>query len=104
MATATEDTTGTAMRSLVERMSGLERESCSDGERAAAELVAAALREAGAQNVRLEDERAHGTYWWPIGLPTALAALAGLRGGRALRAVVGVLAAASVADDMRFGA
>jgi hypothetical protein len=65
--------------------------------------VAEALREAGAQNVRLEEERAHGTYWWPIGLPTALAALAGLRGGRLLRAVVGVLAAASVADDVRFG-
>src|SRR3954447_18035972 len=92
------------MRELVEQLAAIERESCSDGERAAAGIVAGALRNAGAQNVRLEEERAHGTYWWPVGLPTALAALAGLRGGRGLRPVVGVLAAASVADDMRFGA
>jgi hypothetical protein len=91
------------MRELVERLASFERESCSDGERAAAEIVAEALREAGAHDVRLEAERAHGTYWWPVGLPTALAALAGLSGGRALRLVVGVLAAASVADDLRFG-
>src|SRR4051795_11735412 len=48
---------GPLMRELVERLAAIERESCSDGERAAAEIVAGALQEAGAQNVRLEEER-----------------------------------------------
>jgi peptidase M28-like protein len=92
------------MRSLVERLSALERETCSEGERRAAEIVADELRAAGAGDVRLEEERAHGTYWWPIGLPAGLAALAGLLGRRRLAFVTGLLAAASVADDVRFGA
>jgi hypothetical protein len=28
-----------------------------------------------APRVRLEDERVHGTYWWPVGLPAAAAAV-----------------------------
>jgi len=53
--------------------------------------------------VRVEEERAHGTYWWPLGLLTLGAGLAALRGGRALRALVGGLAAAGVADDISGG-
>ncbi len=46
------------------------------GRREAAELIAAELRGAGAR-VRVEEERAHGTYWWPVGILTAAAGLAG---------------------------
>jgi hypothetical protein len=101
MATVVEDTT--ALRSLVERLSALERGSCSEGERRAAEIVADELRGAGAERVRLEEERVHGTYWWPVGLPTALAAAAGVLGRRRPAVVAGALAAASVASDLRFG-
>src|SRR3954449_3235928 len=71
------------------------------GERRAAELVAAELRAAGGR-VSVERERVHGTYWWPVGLPTAVAGLAALRGGRAA-VVTGILAAAAVADDITVG-
>ena len=70
-----------ALRSLVERLSTLTRESGSDDERRAAELIAAELIAAGAKRVRLEDERVHGTYWWPVGLPAAAAAVAGALAG-----------------------
>jgi hypothetical protein len=90
-----------ALRDRVERLAALERGSGSRGEREAAELIAAELRAAGAR-VTVESERVHGTYWWPIGLPTALAAAAGIAGGR-VGVAVGALAAASTADDVRAG-
>jgi Peptidase family M28 len=89
------------LRARVERLAAIERGSGSPGEREAAELIAEELRAAGAR-VSVETERVHGGYWWPVGIPTALAALAGLAGGR-LGAVVGALAAASVAEDVRAG-
>ena len=92
-----------ALRSLVERLSTLTRESGSDDERRAAELIAAELIAAGAERVRLEDERVHGTYWWPVGLPTAAAAVAGALGRLRLAVFAGALGAASVAGDIRFG-
>ena len=92
-----------ALRSLVERLSTLTRESGSDDERRAAELIAAELIAAGAERVRLEDERVHGTYWWPVGLPTAAAAAAGALGRRGLAVFAGALGAFSVAGDIRFG-
>ena len=53
--------------------------------------------------MRVDEERAHGTYWWPLGLMTLGAGLAGLRGGRLTRALAGGLAAAGVADDISGG-
>lgn len=49
--------------------------------------------------VRIEEEQVHGTYWWPVGLPTGLAALAGLA-GRAPGVLAGLFAAKAVADDI----
>jgi hypothetical protein len=83
------------LRSLVERLAAIERPSASHGERRAAELVAEELRAAGAE-ARLEEERAHGTYWWPIGLLTGLVALLRKR-------ALGLLAAAAVVDDATGG-
>ena len=89
------------LRERVERLAELDRESCSEGEREGARLLARELESLGAF-VSTEAERAHGTYWWPIGLATAAAAAAGARGGRSA-ALVGALAAAAVADDVSAG-
>ncbi|MEA2448648.1 MAG: hypothetical protein QOG63_580, partial [Thermoleophilaceae bacterium] len=91
------------LRERVTRLAGIpDRGSASPGEREAAEYVAADLREAGARDVTLETAQVNGTYWWPVGIPTAAAALAGLRGG-ALGAIVGALTTASNVDDIRYG-
>jgi hypothetical protein len=90
------------LRERVERLAAIERGSGTAGERQAAELIAADLRETGAR-VSVETEQVHGTYWWPIGIPCAAAAVAGLAGGRAIGALVGSLAAASTAEDIRVG-
>src|SRR5829696_7837628 len=93
-------------RSLIERvvreLASYERPSASDGERRAAEWLAGELREAGCRTVRVEEERAHGGYWWPLGLLNAASALAALL-GRRLALPVGALAAAAVYDDVSGG-
>src|SRR3954454_10185574 len=97
----------TWMRERLDELCSGERGSASEGERRAAEWLAGELREAGAREVRVEEEpEANGTYWWPIGLlagAAALAGLAGLRGGgarRALAAVTGAAATALIADEL----
>ncbi|MEA2398242.1 MAG: hypothetical protein QOK25_1798, partial [Thermoleophilaceae bacterium] len=80
------------------------------GERRAAEWIADRLREHG-WPVRVEEERAHGGYWWPLGLANAGAALAGgwlsvrprSRWRRALASLVGATAAAAIWDDVSGG-
>jgi len=89
------------LRGLVERLAAIDRPSASPGERHAAELIAAELGSAGAE-ARLEEETAHGGYWWPVGLPAALSALVARR-GRLLPALVGLAAAAAVTDDITAG-
>ncbi len=97
------------LRAVIEHLAAIERPSASDGEREAAEWIAGALRERGCE-ARVEAERAHGTYWWPLGLPAAAAGLGGLaalRGGggaRALAAAVGAAGAWAVWDDVGSGA
>ena len=61
-------------------------------------MLADELRGLGLRT-RIEQEQVHGTYWWPIGVPTALASLAGLF-GRIAGLVVGLFAAKAVADDI----
>jgi hypothetical protein len=90
------------LRERVTRLAAIDRPSASPGERAAAELIAAELRDLGLET-RIEEERVHGTYWWPLGLPTAAATLAGVGGTRARAAAVGLAAAAAVVDDLRIG-
>ena len=87
---------------IVRELAALERPSASEGERQAAERVAGELRAAGCRDVRVEEERAHGGYWWPLGLLNAAALLAALLGRRAA-ALVGGLAAAAVYDDVSGG-
>jgi Peptidase family M28 len=95
-------------RDAVYELGSFERPSASDGERRAAEWIAARLRELGCE-ARVEQERAHGGYWWPLGLANliALGGAALARGGgrprRALAAVVSAFAAAALWDDLGHG-
>jgi hypothetical protein len=95
------------MRERLDELCSYERGSASMGEQRAAEWLAAGLREAGARDVRVEEEAgANGTFWWPIGLLAGAGALAGLaarRGGRATRALAaltGIAASALIADEL----
>src|SRR5918999_5306778 len=96
----------TARRALLERvvreLAAYERPSASEGERRAAEWLARELREAGCRDVRVEEERAHGGYWWPLGLLNAGALLAAAR-GRLAALLAGGSAAAAVYDDVSGG-
>jgi hypothetical protein len=90
------------LRERIERLAAIERESASPGEREAAELIAAELRETGAR-VRVEEERVHGTYWWPVGLLSALAVVAALVRSRAAGAIGGAIATVGMADEISAG-
>jgi Peptidase family M28 len=89
------------LRARLEELEQIYRPSASEGERRAAEWLVDQFRALGAE-ARIEAANAHGTYWWPLGLGTALGALGGfaaLRGRRALGAALGALGAAGIASD-----
>lgn len=95
------------LRSELGELTAIERPSASEGERRAAEWLAARLREAGAREVRVEEEpEANGTFWVSLGVLAgagAAAGLAALRGGRAARTAafaVGAAAAVLAADEL----
>jgi len=70
-------------------LAGMQRPSASEGERIAAESIADHLRALGCET-EVEQGRAHGGYWWPIGLANGVAATAAvvaLGGDRRRRAV-----------------
>jgi len=92
------------LRATVAHLAALERLPGSPGEREAAEWIAERLRALGAR-VAVEDERVHGGYFAPIGVPAAASAVAGLAvlaGARAAGAV-GAAAAALMAEDLQGG-
>jgi len=93
----------------IHELAGFERPSASDGERRAAESIARRLGELGCRAV-VEEERAHGTYWWPLGLANLLAAAGAMfalrrrgRLGRAIAGAAGLVGAAAVWDDVSGG-
>jgi hypothetical protein len=86
------------LRSRVERWCSVPHGSATPGEHAVAAMIADELRGYGL-DVAVEEEQVHGGYWWPIGIPTALAAVAGFVGGW-FAAVAGMAGAAAVADDV----
>src|SRR4051812_46451817 len=90
------------LRHHVEWLADLNRETGGPGERAAGERLPP-IPEGARFVTHREPERVHGTYWWPIGLATGAAALAGLTGRRPLATVVGALAAAAAIDDISVG-
>ena len=87
---------------VIQELASYERGSASPGERRAAERLAGELRDAGCRDVRVEEESAHGGYWWPLGLLNAASALAAML-GRVPAALVGGAASAAVYDDVSGG-
>jgi hypothetical protein len=96
-------------------LAGMQRPSASDGERIAAESIADHLRALGCET-EVEPGRAHGGYWWPIGLANGVAATAAvvaLHGARRRTrarartrlgaAVAAGIAAAALWDDLGQG-
>jgi hypothetical protein len=92
----------TLIERVVRELASYERPSASDGERRAADWLAAEFSAAGCRGVRVEEERARGGYWWPLGLLNAGSAVAALLGRRAA-ALVGAAASAAVYDDVGGG-
>ncbi len=97
---------GQLWRSAVHELAAFARPSASLGERRAAEWIAERLRELGLSPV-IEEERAHGGYWWPLALANAVgvaggaAALhGGVRFGRLIGAVLGAAGATAAWDDV----
>src|ERR1700709_1361798 len=89
------------LRARLEELERISRPSASEGERRAAEWLVGQFRELGAE-ARIEAESAHGTYWWPLGIGTALGALGGvltLRGKRLLGGALGAVGAAGGASQ-----
>ena len=96
------DQTPDELEAAVRHLASFERASASEGERRAAEWIAGRLGELGA-DARVEAERAHGTYWWPLGILCALAGAAGLTGRRLPALAAGSFAAVAIADDITGG-
>jgi acetylornithine deacetylase/succinyl-diaminopimelate desuccinylase-like protein len=97
------------LRTVVEELAAYERPSASAGERRAAEWIAERLRAHG-HEATVEVERAHGGFWWPLGLLNAGVALAGLaalrtrsRRRRLLTGALGAGAAAAIWDELGGG-
>jgi acetylornithine deacetylase/succinyl-diaminopimelate desuccinylase-like protein len=97
----------TERRALLERvvreLASYERPSASDGERRAAEWLVGELERVGAREVRIETERAHGGYWWPLGILNAGTLGVAAAGRRRLVALAGAIAAAAIWDDVSGG-
>lgn len=89
------------LRGLLEALERIDRPSASAGERQAAEWLTEEFAKLGAE-ARIETEQAHGTYWWPIGIGTALGVAGGLaarRGKRFTAAFLGAAGVAAIASD-----
>src|SRR5688500_11316878 len=87
------------LRELVAGLSSIERESGSRGEREAADWLVARLGEHDA-TARVETEALHNTFWWPLGIATGTAALAGLGRSRVTGFAAGVAGALAAATDL----
>lgn len=85
----------------LEELERIERPSASQGERRAAEWLVDGLTRLGAE-ARIEVEGAHGGYWWPLGIGSALGVAGGLaawRGKRLAGSLLGAAGAAAIATD-----
>lgn len=97
-----------SLREVVEALAPLERLAGSDGEREAAEWLAARLAAAGARGARVEDVPFRGDYSALMAMLTAAASASGLLGmsrlGRPLGALGAAVATALMIDDASNGA
>lgn len=90
-------------------LAAFERPSASEGERRAAEWIADRLQALGCSTA-IEQEEAHGGYWWPLGLANAIGAAGALMalrgrgpGSRLIGALAGAAGASAVWDDVNGG-
>ncbi len=110
------------LRPVIEELADIDRAPASPGEREAAHVIAGRFQGLGLR-VEVEDEPAFGSYAWPVGAASAVAAAAGLvarhtaqctdptrrgsRYGSALRRAAGTLGgalgAAGIADEISLG-
>jgi hypothetical protein len=97
------------LRTVVGELDRFKRPSASEGERRAADWIAARIRRHGHEST-VEVERAHGGYWWPLGLLNGGAALAGIGARRArsrrtrlLAGGLSAVAAAAIWDEVGGG-
>jgi hypothetical protein len=94
------------LREVIETLEGLERLAGSEGEREAAEWIAARLERAGAA-VAIDEEPFHDGFARMLGRLTAAATAAGALAttgrGRRIAAAVGAASAALIADDISNG-
>ncbi|MEA2126092.1 MAG: hypothetical protein QOI80_2874, partial [Solirubrobacteraceae bacterium] len=90
------------LREIVGTLAAIERPSASPGEREAAEWIRARFEALGLP-ARVEAERAHGTYWWPLGLCAAAGVVAARSRSRRVGALLGAAAAAGIVDDVSAG-
>lgn len=91
-----------SLRRTIETLAAIERPPNSEGERLAAEWIAARLTELGCE-ARVEEERSFSSYARPMAAMAALGVAAGVAaatGRRALAFGLGAAAAAGVADDV----
>jgi hypothetical protein len=88
------------LRATVEHLAGFDRPSASEGERRAAEWIREQLDSLGVP-ARVEEESAVGSMALPLGLLSAIGLAAGL--GRRRTALLGLLAAAAIVDDVSGG-
>ncbi|HTT30596.1 MAG TPA: M28 family peptidase [Solirubrobacteraceae bacterium] len=96
-------------RAAIRELAAMDRPSASDGERVAAESIAARLEALG-WRAQVEEERAHGGYWWPIGLVNAAAAASAVLTlrrqsalARGVTTAIAGIGAAALWDDLGHG-
>jgi hypothetical protein len=98
-----EDLTDATLREVVAALAAVpDRGSARPGERVAAQWLVERFRRAGC-DARIETERAHGSYWWPLGLPSAAglgAGVAALAGSRWPAALVAAAASATIGGEV----
>ncbi|MGB2939380.1 MAG: M28 family peptidase [Candidatus Dormiibacterota bacterium] len=112
------------LRDVIYTLAEIHRPSASQGEREAAYWIAERLRDAG-WAVQVDEEVAHGGYWWPVGLMSGIGVASGLLAlrslarrrrrkaagksaarlglGRGLGVLGGAAAAVGIADDIAAG-
>ena len=87
------------LRADVEHLTSIERPSASPGERRAAEWIAGRLRATGL-DPRVDEERATGGFWWPVGLLNAIALAAAALPWRWVRQALAAAAVGALVDDI----
>jgi hypothetical protein len=90
------------LQEVVETLAAIPRPSASEGEARAADWIAERLRAHGC-SADVDVEPAYGDFWKPLFALNALGVAAGLVRRPGLRRVMGVLAAAGMADEIALG-